>query len=156
MTGFRLASFWQLIVDVSGCKMTGLENNVSGDSLTYMVGPRWIGRISDSWTAHAQALVGGNKLTEERMYPTLKKQLEAAAIRDNKQPPVHEDYTDRTESNSFAVAGGGGVDYACNQALTIRVADFTYRHSWAPPMWGRDFSNTVKVTSGLVIRFGNW
>ena len=156
VAGFRLAPSWQLITDVGGCKMTGLETNLSGDSLTYMVGPRWLARIRGPWSAHLQVLVGGNKLTEERMYPERKRLLEAAAVRDNKQPPVHADYTDQTESNGFAVASGGGVDYELNRALTIRVADFSYRHSWAAPLWGRDFSSSMKFTSGLVLRMGTW
>jgi len=154
--GFRVAASWQFIADLSGCKMTGLDPNLSGDSLTYMVGPRWLTRIRGSWTAHAQVLVGGNKLTEERMYPQRKKVLEAIATRDNKEPPAHSDYTDQTESNGFAVSSGGGVEYAFNRAITIRVADFSYRHSWAAPLWGRDYSSSVKVTSGLVLHMGTW
>ena len=62
--------------------MVGLEKDLSGDSLTYAVGPRWLGRIRGGWTAQLQVLVGGNKVTEERMYPEMKKLLEAIAIRD--------------------------------------------------------------------------
>ena len=34
----RLAEQWQFVVDVSGCKLLGLEQNLSGDSLSYLAG----------------------------------------------------------------------------------------------------------------------
>jgi hypothetical protein len=155
-TAFRLAPSWQLVAQVGGCKMLGLEENLSGDSLTYSVGPRWLTRIHGPWTANLQFLVGGAKITEERMFPELKKVLEAGAIRDNAPPPSHGDYTEETESHGFTVAMGGGVSYQLNKALIIRVADVSYRHGWTSPLWGRDYSNSLTVSSGLVLRMGTW
>jgi hypothetical protein len=153
---FRLASSWQLATEVGGCKMVGLEKDLSGDSLTYAVGPRWIGRIRGAWTAQLQVLVGGNKVSEERMYPEKKKLLEAVAIRTDKLPPAHADYTDATESHGFALGTGAGVSYQVNNAITIKVADISYRHSWTNALWGRDYSNSLKFTSGLVLHMGTW
>jgi hypothetical protein len=136
--------------------MMGLENNVSGDSLTYLVGPRWFSRIRGPWSASLQVLAGGNKITAERMYPGLKKLLEAAAARANKEPPVHEDYTDTTESNGFSLSAGAGLNYELTAAVTLRVADISYRHNWTNALWGRDFSNSLKVSSGIVLRLGTW
>ena len=62
----RIAPDWQMIVDVNGCKLLGLKPNLTGDSLSYMTGPRWTPRSSSRWTPHAQVLVGGTKLTQER------------------------------------------------------------------------------------------
>ena len=90
------------------------------------------------------------------MYPELKKMLEVAAIRSNAVPPSHEDYTKATESNGFTVATGAGLDYSLSRALTIKVADVSYRHSWTAPLWGRDYSNSLKLSSGLVLRMGTW
>jgi hypothetical protein len=154
--GFRVAPSWQLVAELGGCKMTGLEQNLSGDSLTYTVGPRWLGRIHGPWSAHLQVLVGGNKITQERMYPQLKRVLDAAAARNNQEPPSHDEYTDKTESNGFAVATGAGLNYKLNRALTIRVAEFSYRHSCTSPLWGRSYSDSLKLTSGLVLHMGTW
>jgi hypothetical protein len=154
--GLRLAPSWQLVMDLGGCKMTGLPQDLSGDSLTYMIGPRWLTRIRGGWNAHLQVLVGGNKISQERMYPEQKKLLEAIALRDRKQAPSHDDYTEQTESHAFTVATGGGVNYRLNRAISIRVADISYRHNWTAPLWGRDFGNSLKVTSGLVLRMGEW
>jgi hypothetical protein len=154
--GLRLAPSWQLIMEMGGCKMTGLPQNLSGDSLTYMIGPRWLTRIQGGWNAHLQVLVGGNKISQERMYPELKKSLEALAIRDRKQPPIHDDYTEQTESHAFTVSTAAGVTYQINRAISIRVADLSYRHNWTEPLWGRAFGNSLKVTSGFVLRMGEW
>jgi hypothetical protein len=153
----RISEAWQLIVNVGGCKMMGLEENLSGDSLTYVAGPRFRTRDRGRWSANLELLAGGNKLTEERMFPQTKQALEMAAARDPRlQPPSHNDYTDDTASNGFAVRGGGGVNYKLNGALTFRVAELAYQHSWAGPLWGRSYSNALIVSSGLVLRMGTW
>ena len=154
--GFRLSPAWQFAVDVAGCKMIGLEKDLSGDSLTYAVGPRWFARIRGPWSASVQVLVGGNKITAERMNPGLKKALEVAAVRLNQPPPSHEDYTEETESNGFTVSTGGGLSYSLSAALTIKVADVSYRHSWTNALWSREFSNALKMYSGIVLRLGTW
>ena len=46
---FRVASEWQIVIDVNGCKMLDLPTNLSGDSLTYMVGPRWTPPTTGHW-----------------------------------------------------------------------------------------------------------
>ena len=153
---FRLASSWQLVAQVDGCNLLGLGQNVSGDSLAYTVGPRWLGRIRGPLIAHAQVLVGGNKITQERMYPKRKELLDAAATRNNTPPPDHSEYTDATESHGLTVSTGGGFNYQLNRALTIRVAELSYRHSWTAPLWGRDYSNSLTLSSGLVLQMGTW
>jgi hypothetical protein len=153
---FRLSPSWQIVTDVGGCKMVGLDTDLSGDSLTYMVGPRWVKRSRGPWSAYLQVLVGGNKLTEERLLPETKERLEEAAKRDNKPAPDHAEYTEETETNGFTVATGGGVTYKLNRALAIRVADLSYRRSWTAPLGGQEYSKAIKLSSGVVLRFGTW
>jgi hypothetical protein len=137
--------------------MIGLGENLSGDSLTYAAGPRFLTQIHGPWTAHVQVLVGGNKVTEERLFPEKKKLAEAAAaLLDPKVPAAHSDYTEETQSNGFMVSAGGGVSYSLNRALTIKVADVSYRHSWTNPLWGRDYSNSLKFSTGIVLKMGTW
>ena len=54
------------------------------------------------------------------------------------------------------MATGGGLHYNLHPALTLRVAELSYRHSWTAPLWGRDYSNGLKWSSGLVLRMGTW
>src|SRR5262249_44105125 len=60
---FRLAAEWMLVIDVGGCKFLGLETNLSGDSLSYLVGPRWTPMPAGRWSPYVQFLVGGTKIT---------------------------------------------------------------------------------------------
>ena len=153
---FRVSQSWQLVTDVGGCKMLDLGTNLSGDSLTYMVGPRWIGHTSGSLSSYVQILVGGNKLTEELVFPEKKERLKQEAIENGLRPPVPLEYIEQTDTNGFAVSVGGGVQYKLNPALAIRVADISYRHSWVSPLGGRNFSNSLKLTCGFVLRMGTW
>src|SRR5262249_5136320 len=61
----RLNSNWQIAFEVTGCMMTGLPAPQSGDSLTYMVGPRWTPRASRRMSTYAELLVGGRRVTQE-------------------------------------------------------------------------------------------
>ncbi len=153
---FRVSQSWQLVADVGGCKMIGLGENLSGDSLTYMLGPRWVSRPAGSLSSYVQVLVGGNKMTEELMFPEKKNWLTQLAKENGTEPPMHTDYTEQVDANGFAVSVGGGIQYKLNRAFAIRVLDVSYRHSWISPLWGRDFSNGLKVTTGLVLRMGTW
>ena len=129
---------------------------LSGDSLAYMAGPRWVSAGSGPWSAHWQVLVGGSKLTEERLFPDKKKLLDQLAAEGKTLPPPHDQYTEHTETSGFAVAGGGGVDFNLNRALAIRVAELSFRHSWVGPLWGRSFNESVRFVSGFVLRMGTW
>ena len=137
--------------------MLGLDENLSGDSLTYMAGPRFRTRDLGRWSINLQILAGGNKLTEERMFPKVKQLLlKDAAQNPGAPPPSHDDYTSDSSRNGFAVRGGGGVDFKLNAGLTLRLAELAYRHSWVGPMGGRSFSDAIQVSSGLVLRLGTW
>jgi len=152
----RFAPAWQVVLDVGGCNLLGLDRNVSGDSLVYMAGPRWTWSGSSPWTAHWQFLVGGNKTTQERMYPEQKMLLNQLAVRQLAPLPTHDQYTEHVEASGLAAAAAGGVDYKLTRALAIRVAELSYRHSWAGPLWGRTNSESIRLVTGLVLRMGTW
>jgi hypothetical protein len=154
---FRLAASWQVIADVGGCKILGLDRNVSGDSMAFMAGPRWVHSGNGPWSAHVQFTVGGQKMTEQQILPDRQKVVEQLAIQKNLPPPRPYQYSIQSETNGFAVAAGGGVHYKLNRALAIRVAEISYRRSWMGPLIGRDaYNDSVRVSSGLVLRMGTW
>jgi hypothetical protein len=152
----RAASDWQIVVDVNGCKLLGLESNLSGDSLSYMVGPRWTPRLSSRWAPHAQLLAGGNKVTQERLYPALEEQVLAGAKPTDNLNVLHEKYTRDYETNGFALAAGLGVDYKVSNAIALRLGNFDYVRSWTSPLNQISYQHTLQFTSGLVIRMGTW
>ena len=152
----RLTRTMQFAMDISGCKMIGLETNLSGDTLTYLAGPRWTPRPSSRWSPFAHLLFGGTRVTEERMYPTLKSVLIESAKRQGKEPPVHDDYTTKYQADGFSVSAGAGLDVRVNPALAIRLASLEYRRSWLPAMIGRDFENGLAFRTSVVLRMGTW
>ena len=152
---FRLGPSWQLVGTVGGCKMVGLEEDSSGDALTFMVGPRWGSHSDGPWGAHLELLVGGTKLTQERIITDQKPLLAQSTVRNGAEPSPYESAL-HAETTGFAIAVGGGVDYKLNRALAIRVADLTYRYAWIDPLFGRSYSNGLMLNSGLILRLGTW
>jgi hypothetical protein len=153
---FRVAPEWQIVVDVNGCKLLDLPTNLSGDSLSYMVGPRWTPMSSGRWNTHAQFLVGGTKLTQEILYPEEKAIVIAAAPPADQGYSLHHLYTKDWDTSGFALAAGTGVDYKINNALAFRVASLEYSHSWTQDLNGVNYQNGLQVTTGLVLRMGTW
>jgi len=153
---FRVAADWMLVIDVGGCKFTGLETNLSGDSLSYLLGPRWTPASAGRWSPYVELLVGGNKITHEQLLPEKNSALELLAAQAGAAPPAHEEYTIADESNSFAVQAGTGLDLKLSPALVFRVASLEYSRSYVTANRGMNYGSGVQVTTGMVIRVGTW
>jgi hypothetical protein len=155
---FRVASQWQLALDVGGCKMTGMQKNFSGDSLHYMMGPRWTYSASGHWRTYLQVLFGGQKLTQEEMFPAVKAALEAEYAAEGKTVGFQEHllYTKDWEASGVAFKAGGGVEYRLTSALELRVAELDYMRAWIPPMNNVHYSSALQFTTGLILRMGTW
>jgi hypothetical protein len=158
MAAFRVSYNWQIVGDVGGCKMTPFGPNLSGDSLTYMLGPRWVGNPDGPWEPFAQLLIGGRTVTHEAFYPEKKAQLVAALAQQGQQlsPPDHSLYTTDTGSTGLAVTASAGVDVKINPGIAFRVVDLGYMHSWHSRLDGINYGNTVQLTAGLILRLGTW
>ena len=155
---FRVATEWQMLLNVDGCRQLGFKPNWSGDSLMFATGPRWTPEIPGArWTPHLQALVGGTKLTQEFNNPVL--QAEVANWKpdtDEGRAAKHNYYNTDWSSIGFAVQAGAGVDYKFNNALALTVGNLEYAHSWANDINGVSYRNAVQFSSGLVLRMGTW
>ena len=155
-TALRIAPDWQIVVDVNGCKLRGLKPNLTGDSLSYMAGPRWTPTTSGRWTPRLQVLFGGTKMTEERTDPELRNELLAGAKPTDNMNDLHMKYTQQHETNGFAVAAGIGMDYKVNNALAIRVASLDYTRSWISDLSDVRYQKGMQFTTGVVLRMGTW
>jgi hypothetical protein len=149
---------WQIVGDVAGCKLTPFGENWSGDSMTYLVGPRWTPGADRTWEPFAQLLVGGRTLSHEKMYPEKKAALETAAAALGKKLdfPDHAKYTTQSEATGLSVMASAGVDWKLNPAIALRLVDLGYMHSWHARVDGINYSNSMQLTAGLVVRFGTW
>ena len=148
---FRVGSAWQIAMDVSGCTMSGLSTNLSGDSLSYMTGPRWTPGLPGHWQPYVQLLVGGNKLTQELNLPDVK-----IALSSGSTPPTHKDYSRETDTNGFAASLGAGLDLKINNVWAFRLVDAEYTRSWVRNLDGFKAPNGFQITTGVVLRFGAW
>jgi hypothetical protein len=61
----RFRPSWQMLLDVSGCNLTELSDGWTGDTLTYLTGPRWSPRAGDRWSPFVQTQLGGMQVTKE-------------------------------------------------------------------------------------------
>jgi hypothetical protein len=163
--GLRIAREWQIITDVSGCKMTDVPVNANyltftesnGDSLTYVAGPRWNSHRSKRWSAHAQVLLGGTKVTQENVDEE-RKRLTYLAWRANPDkilPPSYRVFGRSWDSNAFAIVTGGGVDVKLNKMLKLRTA-VDYSHTWNEDLNHVNYRNSIQVKSGFVLEMGTW
>jgi hypothetical protein len=155
----RVQRSLQLVVNIGGCKMTGLEANVSGDSLRYLAGPRWTPFASSRWSPFAELLAGGRKVTQEVFFPEKKAALALMLLQKGQklEDPDHDLYTSSSEQAGFTFKAGVGVDMKLNRALALRIASIDYSMSWAAaPLSGSRRSQGLQLTSGLVLRMGTW
>ena len=152
----RLSPQWQFVVDVGGCKLLGLENNLSGDSLSYLAGARWTAPPLSRWTPHAEVLIGGTKLTQELVDPQLEEAIESSASKSTPAYLLHPLYSKDWETNGFTIQVGGGVDVKLNSALSYRVVNLEYSHSWTKELNGINYRDRLQFTTGLVLHMGTW
>ena len=152
---YNVNSWLGIIADVWGCKMLAPGHNISGDSTTYVLGPRFTWRKSARWQPYLQFLAGGDKLTIETTYPE-RKPPDTDKLGQGALATAHSRYNSQDATNSFAIQFGGGIDYAVNRAVAIHVADVQDLHTWAKSLNGRVYPNNLRISTGLVFRFGTW
>jgi hypothetical protein len=124
-----------------------------------MTGTRWTPSPGGRWSPHVQILVGGNKITNEEMFPDKKRILDATQLLNGTVPNPqydHEKYTRQDEANGFAIAAGGGLDYKLTSALAVQLAKLEYNRAWLRPVNGVDYSSGLRFTAGIVLRMGTW
>jgi len=155
-TALRISSQWQMVLDVNGCKMTGLVKNLSGDSLSYMAGPRWTPPVTGQLVPYFQVLFGGNKLTQELVSPQQEAYLTGLAKSTGAEPPERSQYTQEFEHDGFAFAAGMGLDFNFNRALAFRLLAVDYTRSWANDLNGFTSPQGFQFKTGLVLHMGTW
>ncbi len=152
---FRVDAQWQILGEVAGCKVNGLDYPRSGDLLDYSIGLRWTGAVEHKWKPYIHILVGGTHVTQELVNDAAKAELQVI-YEWKKTAPPHDLYSINWEENSFAIKAGAGIGYNINSALSVRVIDVNYGRNWLPPINGVDYRNSLQWTSGLVLRMGTW
>ncbi len=146
-----------LVADVGGCKMTSPGHNVSGDSTNYLFGPRFAFRRQGRFVPYAQALLGGDKLTTETIFPDRKPSGKVDVTANSEAADInHSSYTSHAEANHLSWQVGGGMDYAFTHAIGWKIAEVDYFHISASDFNNTSFRHNVRFSTGLVLRIGGW
>jgi len=153
---FRLSPHWQIVGQLNGCQLRDLPANVSGDSLTYAIGPRWTPMAERRLSPFAQVLVGGRKLTKYESDPVVERILKVEALKKGRELPAPESYSTSDLRHGLALAAGTGVDIRLNAALAFRLASIEYARSWAGAADSRSYNQGLQLSTGVILRMGTW
>lgn len=155
--GFHMTDFWQWSGEVGGCMLLGQSKGWSGDSLTFMMGPQWIWYSKSRWASHVHLRVGGQKITEEHCqhYGPLPTGLQPGRLCQDQNSPTYP-YAQHFETTCAALSTGAGVDLRLSRALSLRLADLSYVHTWVPNLNGTDFSRGLRFSIGVGLQVGTW
>ena len=122
---------FSLVADFGAYKFSGLPAGLESTMYTYLFGPRVSLRKSGRITPFAQWLLGGGRLTAST------------------------GSVDAGE-NGFAMAVGGGVDIGFRPHIAVRLIQAEYLLTRFPRVNGDSATqNDVRLSAGLVFRFGN-
>ncbi len=136
----RVKPSMQMLLDVSGCNLTGLDNGWTGDTLTYLTGTRWTPRAGNRWSPYVQTLIGGMQVTKET----------------DRQGTYTDSTVTQLQNNRLAMSVGGGMDLRVHPALAVRLARMEYKHVWGPGEGPLSYNNGFSYSFGLVVRAGTW
>jgi hypothetical protein len=154
----RINAAFQIVAEGSGCLILHQpQHNQSGDSETFVVGSRWTPRAEHHFSPYAQLLFGGRRITHEIDDETKRDELEDAWLAGKtNRSPLRSQWQVERQGQGAALAAGAGFDYVINRAFAWRVANIEYTHTWIAPVDNIRASESLKITSGVVLRIGTW
>jgi hypothetical protein len=157
----RLSDQFQIVAEVSGCLIMHMPAyNQSADSLLYMVGQRWTPLAATHRVSpYLQLMVGGRKVTHEIDDAALRTQLLKEWNDGNgtlAHYPLRSAWSTENAQNGVVVAAGGGVDWVVTRPFSWRILNVEYTHTWMPNVDFISTQNSVRVTTGAVLRIGTW
>ena len=151
---FQFNRWIGVMADVGGCRLSSNDPNITGDSLTYLFGPRFSSHHGDRWTFHADLLVGGAKVTQDHVFP---ERIPTGDLTEwNKLDAwvKHDQIAESTEANGFAMAIGGGVDLKIRRGIALRLGNVQFVRTTMNEFQGVPFSSMFRFTTGFVLRGG--
>src|SRR5215472_6283190 len=109
------------------------------------------------WTPHLHLRFGGQKITEEycQHYGPLPTGLQPGRLCQDQNSPTYP-YAQHFETTGVALSTGAGVDFRLSRALSVRLADLSYVHTWVPSLNGTDFSRELRFSMGVGLKVGTW
>jgi hypothetical protein len=156
----RINPYLQLVGEVSGCLVMGMPAaNQSGDMLFWGGGVRTTPLAAHRVSPFLQLMFGGRRVTHDISNIALRTQLLGEWNNGNGTLPHYPKRSDwSTELSRYgpALSVGSGFDWVLTRAFAWRLVDVEYSHAW---MGNADLiqpQDTVRVTTGAVLRIGTW
>lgn len=115
---FNATKNFGLVADLSGYKVTGLPSGVSANVFTYLFGPRFTYRGSEKVQPFVHALFGGAYASGSASGAILNGAIQPAQITTT--------FNFSGNTNAFAMALGGGVDYKVAHHISLRLVQMDY------------------------------
>jgi hypothetical protein len=156
----RINPSWQVVAEMNGCLIMNMpQSNQSADSLFYGGGARWTPLAAHRISPFAELLFGGKKVTHETDDEALRKEL-MKAWDDGKGPlehyPKRSDWSVEVSNNGPSIVAGGGLDVVVTRPFAWRVIQFEYSHTWMNDVAMIHPQNSVRISTGAVLRIGTW
>jgi hypothetical protein len=156
----RVNPYLQLVGELSGCLVMNMPTAVeSGDMLYFGGGVRFTPLAAHHVSPFVQMMFGGRRVTHEIIDPALRdKLLDEWNDGSGTLPhyPKRSDYSVELSRYGPALSFGSGFDWVLTRAFAWRMVDVEYSHAWignADLIQGQD---TLRVTTGAVLRIGTW
>jgi hypothetical protein len=156
----RVNPYFQLVGEVSGCLIMGMPAvNQSGDMLFWGGGERWTPLAAHHVSPYLQTMFGGRRVTHEILDAALRQQLlEEWDDGSGTLPhyPKRSDYSTEVARIGPSLSFGSGFDWVVTRAFAWRMVDVEYSRNW---MGNVDFiqpQNSLRITTGAVLRIGTW
>jgi hypothetical protein len=156
----RINHSWQVVTEVSGCQIMHMpQSNQSGDSLFYGGGLRWTPLASHKVSPYAEFMFGGKKVTHETDNLALRKEL-LQAWDDGDGTlghyPKRSEWSVQVSSNGPSIVMGGGLDLVVTRPFAWRMINVEYSHTWMPDVAMIHPQNSLRISTGAVLRIGTW
>jgi hypothetical protein len=150
----------QVVAELSGCSIMHMPaSNQSGDSLFYGGGIRWTPRADRKTSPYLQLMFGGRKVTHETDDLELRKTL-IAEWNDGSGTlphyPKRSDWSVEVTHNGPSLALGGGLDVIVARAFAWRLLNVEYSHTWIGDVARIQPQDTLRFSTGAVLRIGTW
>lgn len=132
----------QLVADVGGCKVLGLTDGWSGDTLTYTAGTRWTPAPASRWSPFVSVVAGGMAGSYER---------NRVDTRDAEKKLISST-AEVVNTNDFTMKVGAGLDYRLHPLVALHLATFEYKHVWTAQDAFLPVRNGMSMSAGIVLR----
>jgi hypothetical protein len=156
----RLNPYFQLVGEVSGCLIMGMPAvNQSADMLFWGGGVRWTPMAARRVSPYLQMMFGDRRVTQEILDAPLRTKL-LKDWDDGDGPlqhyPKRSDYSVEVSKIGPALGFGSGFDWVVTRAFAWRMLNVEYSHAWMGDVGSIQPQNSLRVTTGAVLRIGTW